>query len=211
MSEKGKFDKVKQELEEAYAKLKYIKKGVNIFGSARNELDKKYLDMAEETAYRLAMKGFTVITGGGPGIMLAGNKGAMRACKKSVGLNIELPFEQVPNKYITDAINFKYFYTRKVSFTISSMATVIFPGGFGTMDEMFEQLTLIQTGKIPQRSFILVGSQYYKNLIKFIKDLINYQTIEPQDLELITIADDVDTIVKTIVDNYEAQSKKRYI
>jgi hypothetical protein len=210
---KSKFDKVKKELEEAYEKLKWIKKGVNIFGSARDTLDKKYYEMVEEVSYRLAKKGFTIISGGGPGCMAYANKGATKAGKRNIGLNIKLPFEQDANKYIPKdgLINFKYFYTRKVAFTISSLATVVFPGGFGTLDEMFEQLTLIQTKKIKPRAFVLVDEKYYKNLLNFINDMAKSKSISKADRELITLANDADSVVKAILDKYETKRKKKYI
>ena len=195
-----KFNKVKVELENAYEKLKGIKKGVSIFGSARDELDKKYLDMAEEVAFQLSQLGYTIITGSGPSIMSAGNRGAFRAGKRSVGLNIELPFEQEPNKYITDLVNFKYFFARKFMFAYFSTSTIVFPGGFGTLDEFFELLTLVQTKKIKPRTFVLVGSDYYTNLLKFIDDMVEAKTIEVEDRMLITVADTVDEVVSAIVD-----------
>jgi len=201
----NKFNKVKIELENAYEKLKGIKKGVSIFGSAREELDEKYLTMCEEVSFQLAKVGFTIITGGGPSIMSAGNKGAFRAGKRSVGLNIELPFEQEPNEYITDLVNFKYFFTRKVMFAISSMATVVFAGGCGTMDEFFELLTLVQTKKIKPRPLVLVNSDYYANLIKFIDDMVEAKTIDAEDRMLITVADTVEEIVSAVVGGYKVK------
>jgi uncharacterized protein (TIGR00730 family) len=179
-----------------------ITRGVSIFGSARtSESDDNYI-AARETARLLAEAGFEVITGGGPGIMEAANRGATDAGKISVGCNIELPFEQMPNRYQTKSLTFKYFFVRKTMFIKYSNAYVIFPGGFGTMDELFEALTLIQTRKIRNFPVVLFGSQYWRGLLAWLTStMLNEKNISPEDLALMHLTDSpkdaVDFIVKT--------------
>jgi len=149
-----------------------VKNGVTIFGSARLKPNDKYYRDAVKTANILAKKGFTVITGGGGGIMEAGNKGACLAKKSSIGLNIELPFEQVPNKFADMQMGFRYFFARKVMFLKYSRAFIAFPGGFGTLDELFESLTLIQTKKVKPFPVILYGKEYWEGIAGWIKDTL---------------------------------------
>lgn len=178
-----------------------ITRGVSIFGSARTlETDETYA-AARETARLLALAGFEIITGGGPGIMEAANRGAFEAGKVSVGCNIELPFEQLPNPYLTRSLSFKYFFVRKTMFIKYSNAYLIFPGGFGTMDELFEALTLIQTRKIRNFPVVLFGSQYWRGLLAWITStMLNEKNIHEDDLGLIHLTDSpkeaVDFIVK---------------
>jgi uncharacterized protein (TIGR00730 family) len=182
--------------------LQTITRGVSIFGSARShELDENY-KAARETARLLGKAGFEIITGGGPGIMEAANRGAHDAGATSVGCNIELPFEQIPNAYLTKSLSFKYFFVRKTMFIKYSNAYVIFPGGFGTMDELFEALTLIQTRKIRNFPVVLFGSQYWRGLLAWLTStMLNEKMINPEDLGLIHLTDSpkdaVDFIVKT--------------
>jgi hypothetical protein len=172
---------------------------VSIFGSARTTPDDPYYEKTEKLARRLAEKGFCVITGGGPGIMEAANKGAAEAGGQSVGMNIRLPFEQKPNAYANISIDYKYFFIRKVMFVKYAMAYVIMPGGFGTMDDLFEALTLIQTRRIRSFPVVLVGSEYWKGLVDWMKKtMIRSGTILPEDLDFITIIDDPDDVVKHI-------------
>jgi len=167
-----------------------ITRGVSIFGSARTNEDNEYYIAARETARLLAEAGFEVITGGGPGIMEAGNRGAFEAGKVSVGCNIELPFEQNINPYLTKSLTFKYFFVRKTVFIKYSNAYVIFPGGFGTMDELFEALTLIQTRKIRNFPVVLFGSQYWRGLLAWITStMLNEKNINSEDLGLIHLTD----------------------
>ncbi len=179
-----------------------ITRGVSIFGSARTgENDEMYI-AARETSRLLAESGFEIITGGGPGIMEAANRGAFEAGKVSVGCNIELPFEQVPNPYQTKSLSFKYFFVRKTMFIKYSNAYIIFPGGFGTMDELFEALTLIQTRKIRNFPVVLFGSQYWRGLLSGITSMmLNEKNINEGDLGLIHLTDSpkdaVDFVVKT--------------
>ena len=179
-----------------------ITRGVSIFGSARTHEDDPNYGAARETARLLAESGFEIITGGGPGIMEAANRGAYEAGKVSVGCNIELPFEQIPNPYLTKSLSFKYFFVRKTMFIKYSNAYVIFPGGFGTMDELFEALTLIQTRKIRNFPVVLFGSQYWRGMLAWLTSMmLNEKMINPADLGLIHLTDSpkdaVDFIVKT--------------
>ena len=179
---------------------------VSIFGSARTKGDNPYYLMAEEIAKKLVKHGYGVITGGGPGIMEAGNKGAFEAGGKSVGLNIELPFEQFNNVYIDKdkLINFDYFFVRKVMFIKYAQGFVVMPGGMGTLDELFEALTLIQTKKIGRFPIVLVGSEYWVGLMQWIKDVMlgKEQNINPEDLDLVNIVDTPEEAVKVIDDFY---------
>ncbi|MFU8772456.1 MAG: TIGR00730 family Rossman fold protein [Anaerolineales bacterium] len=163
---------------------------VSIFGSARTAPDDPMYQAAVETARLLAEAGLAVITGGGPGIMTAGNKGAHQASGVSVGLNIELPFEQSHNEYITIPVDHRYFFVRKTMFVKYAQAFVIFPGGFGTMDELFEALTLIQTGKIHNFPIILFGSEYWAGLLEWLRHtMLAEGKISPSDLDLMVITD----------------------
>ena len=178
-----------------------ITNGVSVFGSARTQEDNEYYIAARETGKLLAEAGFEVITGGGPGIMEAANRGAFEAGKVSVGCNIELPFEQQPNPYQTRFLSFKYFFVRKTMFIKYSNAYVIFPGGFGTLDELFEALTLIQTRKIRNFPVVLFGSQYWRGLLSWLTStMLNEKNISPEDLGLMHLTDSpkdaVDFIIK---------------
>jgi len=173
---------------------------VSIFGSARTEPGDPYYKQAEELAAKLAKKNFSVITGGGPGIMEAGNVGAFKVGGQSVGLNIELPFEQKLNPYTTESLDFDFFFSRKVMLAFASEVYVYFPGGFGTMDEFFELVTLIQTKKIEPIPIVLYGKDYWEPLIKFFEKtmLKEYKTISKEDMELFHLVDSVDEAVKYI-------------
>jgi uncharacterized protein (TIGR00730 family) len=189
------------EFVEGFDDLAAITRGVSIFGSARTPEDSELYAAARETARLLADVGFEIITGGGPGIMEAANRGAFEAGKVSVGCNIELPFEQAPNPYQTHMLSFKYFFVRKTMFIKYSNAYIIFPGGFGTMDELFEALTLIQTRKIRNFPVVLFGSQYWRGLLAWITSMmLNEGNISEEDLGLIYLTDSpvdaVDFIVR---------------
>lgn len=173
------------------------------WGSARTEPDDEYYQAAEALAAKLAKKGFSVISGGGPGIMEASNVGAFKVGGKSVGLNIELPFEQKLNPYTTDSLNFDFFFSRKVMLTFASEVYVYFPGGFGTLDEFFEIITLIQTKKIEPIPIVLYGKEYWDPFIRiFEKNLLKkFKTISPEDMELFHVVDDVDEAYKYIMKN----------
>ena len=198
--------KVMAEFVEGFEKLSRIGPCVSIFGSARTKPDNPYYIMAEEIAAKLVRHGYGVITGGGPGIMEAGNKGAHSEGGKSVGLNIELPFEQFNNIYIDSdkMINFDYFFVRKVMFIKYAQGFVVMPGGFGTLDELFEAITLIQTKKIGQFPIILVGRAYWQGLIDWIGKvmLTDESNINPEDLRLLNIVDTPTEAVKVIDDFY---------
>ncbi len=197
--------KVVSEFVEGYDKLGKIGPCVSIFGSARTPSDNKYYKMAEEIAAKLVRHGYGVVTGGGPGIMEAGNKGAHSEGGKSVGLNIDLPFEQFNNKYIDSdkLINFNYFFVRKVMFVKYSQGFIVMPGGMGTLDELFEAITLIQTKKIGKFPIVLVGKSFWSGLMSWIEDtILTEKNISPDDLKLITIADTPDEAVKAIDEFY---------
>ena len=176
---------------------------VTFWGSARLSPQDPHYKIAEELAAKLAKKGFSVISGGGPGIMEASNVGAFKVGGKSVGLNIQLPFEQKLNPYTTESLNFNFFFTRKVMLAFASEAYIYFPGGFGTLDELFEILTLIQTKKIENIPIVLIGSEFWNPLIKwFEKDLLKkYKTISKEDLDLFVVLDDIDEAYKYILKN----------
>jgi uncharacterized protein (TIGR00730 family) len=173
------------------------------WGSARLSPTDPYYKAAEELAARLAKKGFAIISGGGPGIMEASNVGAFKVGGKSIGLNIELPFEQKLNPYTTESLNFDFFFSRKVMLTFASEVYVYFPGGFGTLDELFEIITLIQTKKIERLPVLLYGREFWEPLLKWLeKDLLKkYKTISPEDLELFHVVDSVDDAYAYILKN----------
>ncbi len=197
--------KVMSEFVEGLEKLAKIGPCVTIFGSARTKPDNLYYEMAEEIAYQLVQHGYGVITGGGPGIMEAGNKGANRAKGKSVGLNIFLPFEQKGNDYIDSdkLITFDYFFVRKVMFTKYSQGFIVMPGGFGTLDELTEALTLIQTKKIGRFPIVLVGKKFWKGAIAWWKGmLVDEGMINKEDLDLFNLVDTPEEAVKVIDEFY---------
>ncbi len=203
--------KVMSELVEGFDKLDSIGPCVSIFGSARTKPNDEHYKLAEQTAYLLTKKGFGIITGGGPGIMEAANKGAHFAGGNSVGLKIDLPFEQDANPFIDNDkfISFKYFFVRKVMFMKYSQGYIVFPGGFGTLDEMFEALTLIQTKKIASFPIILVKKSYWKNLIKWIKEVVLIEkNINLENLNLFHLVDTPEEAVEQIAKFYEKYSLK---
>jgi len=194
--------KIMSEFVNGYEAMSRIGPCVSIFGSARTKPDNKYYLLAEKIAYKISKAGYGVITGGGPGIMEAGNKGAHNGEGTSVGLNIELPFEQHYNPYIDKDknLNFDYFFVRKVMFVKYSQGFVVMPGGFGTLDEFFEAVTLIQTKKIGKFPIILVGSDYSSGLIDWIKNVMiaEEQNANPEDMNLIKIVDTEDEVVEEL-------------
>lgn len=199
--------KIMAEFVEGYEKLSAIGPCVTIFGSARTKENNPYYQLAEEIGYKLTQRGYGIITGGGPGIMEAGNKGANRGKGTSVGLNIDLPFEQFHNKYIDrdKILNFDYFFVRKVMFIKYSQGFVVLPGGFGTMDELFEALTLIQTQKIGKFPVVLVGTSFWKGLVDWIRDVLleREKNISDDDLLLFKIVDTADDAVWVIDEFYK--------
>jgi uncharacterized protein (TIGR00730 family) len=191
--------KIMAEFVDGFEKLADYFPAIAIFGSARlKRTDPIYTD-TEKIARQLAKKGYNIITGGGPGIMEAANKGAVEGGSHSIGLNIELPFEQQPNEYADVKLSFQYFFVRKVMLVKYSVAYIIMPGGFGTMDELFEAVTLIQTKKIRPFPVILVGSDYWQGLLDWIKkEMIPKKTISPTDLDIFQVIDDPEEVVRTI-------------
>ncbi len=188
------------ELEMGFEALGDVTRGVSVFGSARVAPDHPWYALAREVGRRLGDAGFTVITGGGPGIMEAANRGARDARARSVGLNIELPFEQGPNGYQDISLTFDYFFARKVMFVRYAGAFVVFPGGFGTLDELFEALLLIQTRKIRSFPVVLVGREWWSGLLDWVSDrLLADGMISPGDVDLISVTDDPAEVV-TIVE-----------
>jgi len=200
--------RIMAEFIEGFDNLANVTKGVTIFGSARTHPEDPQYKAAQETARLLAEQGFAVITGAGPGIMEAANRGAKMAGGRSIGCNIELPFEQGANPYVDTLINFRYFFVRKTMFIKYSNAFIIFPGGFGTLDEAFEALTLIQTGKIYQFPVILFGRHYWAGLIRWIQSrVLGEQKISPGDMDLMIMTDDPAEAVKVVVDAYGSQQR----
>lgn len=198
--------KIMSEFVEGFEKMAKIGPCVSIFGSARTKPDNPYYKLAEEIAMRMTQEGYGVITGGGPGIMEAANKGAKTGKGKSVGLNIRLPFEQSSNIYVDmdKNINFDYFFIRKTIFLKYSQGFIAMPGGFGTLDELFEALTLVQTSKIANFPVVLVGSAYWSGLVDWIKQtmLMKEHNVNESDLALFHVVDTADEAVKIINDFY---------
>lgn len=191
--------KILAEFVDGFETMAELYPAVSIFGSARVKPGEEIFERTVVIARKLAENGFHIITGGGPGIMEAGNKGAREGGAKSVGLNIMLPLEQEPNPYANVRLDFQYFFVRKVMFVKYAQAYIGMPGGFGTLDEIFEALTLIQTHRIKPFPVILVGKDHWKGLLGWIRDrLLGSQYISPQDLSLMTVLDDPDEVVQTI-------------
>ncbi len=188
------------EFVDGFETMSEIGPAVSVFGSARTEPEDRYYQSAVDCGRKLVEAGYAVITGGGPGIMEAANKGAKEAGGVSVGLNIALPMEQQPNIFQTDMLTFRYFFVRKVMFVKYARGFIIYPGGFGTMDEFFESLTLIQTLKSDPFPVICVGSDYWKGLIDWIRDVQckEFKTISPEDLDLFHLTDDLDEAIQII-------------
>jgi uncharacterized protein (TIGR00730 family) len=196
------------EFVEGFDDLAHVTRGVSIFGSARTRPDNPQYKAAQETAALLARAGFAVITGGGPGIMEAANRGAFEAGGVSVGCNIELPFEQKPNEYQTTYLKFKYFFVRKTMFVKYSTAFIIFPGGFGTLDELFESLTLIQTRKIRNFPIILFGSDYWGGMLKWAREMMLEEgKISETDMRLLNVTDSPAEAVEIIVNSQDSLRK----
>ena len=196
------------EFVEGFDTLADLGPAVSIFGSARIGPDDPWYQAAEETARQFVERGFGVITGGGPGIMEAANKGATDAGGASVGCNIELPFEQGMNRYVRTAVNFRYFFVRKTMFVKYAEGFIIFPGGFGTMDELFESLTLIQTGKVRHFPVVMMGSDYWSGLVDWIRDTMAAEgKVGEKDLDLILVTDSPAEAVEHVVRAHAAQEE----
>lgn len=201
--------RIMAEFVEGFDELSRIGPAVSIFGSARTKRTNDWYKDAEITAELLVREGYAVITGGGPGAMEAGNKGARKAGGQSIGLNIDLPFEQKPNEYVNHLINFHYFFCRKVMFVKYAKAFVIFPGGFGTLDELFESLTLIQTQRIERFPVILFGKEYWSGLIDWLRQsVLAANNIDADDLEIFKIVDSPDEVIKIIKNFYGKSNGK---
>ena len=199
--------KIMGEFVTGFEKMSAIGPCVSIFGSARTKPEDKYYKLATSIAHKIVENGYGVITGGGPGIMEAGNKGAHLAGGTSVGLNIDLPFEQHDNPYIDGdkSLDFDYFFVRKVMFVKYSQGFVVMPGGFGTLDELFEAMTLIQTKKIGRFPIILVGSEFWSGLVDWIKDTLRdrFHNISPEDIDLFSVVDTEDEVIEKLNDFYQ--------
>ncbi|MDP2921919.1 MAG: TIGR00730 family Rossman fold protein [Candidatus Omnitrophota bacterium] len=191
------------EFVEGFEELSKIGPAITVFGSARTRPGDKYYKLAEEITFLLANEGYAIITGAGPGIMEAANKGAKKGGAASIGLNIQVPVVQKPNKFITKLLDFRYFFCRKVMFLKYAKASIIFPGGYGTMDEFFETITLIQTERIEKFPVILVGREYWKGLMDWVKKaMLNAGRISKEDLDIFCIIDKPEEAVEAIKDFY---------
>ncbi len=198
--------KIMSEFVSATEALEQITPAVSIFGSARTKPEHPYYQQTEKIARLISDSGFTVISGGGPGIMEAANKGALPGRGQSVGLNIKLPFEQSGNAYQDIGITFEHFFMRKVMFVKYACAYVVMPGGMGTLDELFEAVTLVQTGKSRKIPIILVGAEFWGGLIDWIKDtLVTEKMISPEDVDLIQIIEEPEAVVEAIFQHYEGR------
>jgi len=202
--------RIMSEFIEGFETLRRVAPAVSVFGSARSQPDDKFYQMGVDVGRLLAEAGFAVITGGGPGIMEAANKGARLAGGTSVGLNISLPQEQEPNEYQDISLEFRYFFSRKMMFVKYAQGFVILPGGFGTMDELFESMTLLQTKRIMAFPVVLMGSEYWSGLIDWVKTTMAQEgMIEPGDVDILTITDDPNEAVDLIVQQYETEISRQ--
>ncbi len=202
--------KIMSEFVKGFDELAHLGPAVTFFGSSRSKESDPYYKLAYETAFMLGSKGYTIITGGGPGIMEAANRGAHDSGTLSVGLNIEIPSEQEANKYQNISLQFDYFFVRKVMLIKYSLAYVIFPGGFGTFDELFEALTLIQTKKSHRFPLILFGSEYWNPLLDYMKNvMIKFGTIDREDVNIMTVTDDPKEVIAIV--NKRSKEKYKYL
>ena len=203
-TEQERLERIERELAAGFEALAGIRCGVSVFGSARVAPDHPDYALAQATARRLGEAGFAVITGGGPGIMEAANRGAQEAGATSVGLNIELPFEQDANAFQDIGLRFHYFFTRKVMFVRYANAFVVFPGGFGTLDELFEALTLIQTGKVLHFPVVLFDTDYWGEMLEWIRaELLDDEMISPEDVDLLHCTDSPQEAVELVIECYD--------
>ncbi len=191
---------INKELRQAFETISAYPKSVTFFGSARLKEGSEYYEKARRLGNMCCQEGFAVITGGGPGIMEAGNRGTFEGCGSGVGFNIVLPFEQSANKYVTHGVDFQYFFTRKFTMNFTGEAYLCFPGGFGTMDEFFEILTLVQTKKVERVPIILVGSEFWQPILDYSKNVLldKFGTISPEDLDLFHVMDDDEEIMNLV-------------
>ncbi len=205
--------KVFRQFIKGFRTLHFIGPCITVFGSARFKEDHPYYIQAREFGKRIAELGFTTMTGGGPGIMEASNRGAFESGGYSVGCNIQLPFEQKGNPYVQKSVTFEHFFVRKVLLIKYSYAFIIMPGGFGTMDEFFETLTLVQTKSITQFPIVLFGKEYYKELVETIEEMAVKETISAEDMKLVLVTDDIDEAMQHIrnyiTTNYKVRPRKK--
>jgi uncharacterized protein (TIGR00730 family) len=207
-SDSARVQRIRRELAEGFRALAGVGAAVSIFGSARTPPDHPEYVLARETARTLGQAGFAIITGGGPGIMESANRGARDAGALSIGLNIDLPFEQHTNHYVDLPLHFHYFFTRKVMFVRYASSFVVFPGGFGTLDELFESLTLIQTGKVRHFPVLLMGSGYWTGLVDWLRERVLAEgKIAPPDLELFEVTDDPARVLEVVQSALHRQAR----
>jgi len=202
--------RIMAEFVDGFEMMAQVLPGVSVFGSSRAGADHPYYAKAVEVGRRIAQAGFSVITGAGPGLMEAANKGAKEAGGESVGLNIVLPFEQVANPYLTKVINFRYFFVRKVMFSKYAVGFVFFPGGFGTMDEFYDSITLIQTGKIHRLPVVLFGTDFWEGQLAWMRKALleRFEHVSPEDLELIFLTDEPAEVVQYICENLAVRDRE---
>lgn len=204
-SEAWRIFRIQAELIDGIESLHHLGPAVSVFGSARLGPESPYYEAAQQSAANLSKAGFSIISGGGPGIMEAANRGAIGGSAHSVGLNIELPMEQLPNDFQDISLNFRYFFVRKLMFVKYSLAYVVFPGGYGTLDEFFEALTLIQTGKIRHFPVILYGSSFWQGLYDWLENTVQeMHCIDTESLQTFHIVDHVDEVLPIIQQHYDA-------
>ena len=191
---------INKELREAFDTISKFPKSVTFYGSARLQPGTKYYELAKNLGAECCKNGYGVVTGGGPGIMQAGNQGTFEQCGSGIGFNIVLPFEQSANQYVTHGVDFEYFFTRKFAMNFTGEAYLCFPGGFGTLDEFFEILTLVQTGKVQKVPIILVGSDFWNPIMEYSKNILRdeFGTISPEDVDLFQVLDDPEEIMQVI-------------
>ncbi|KAE8762588.1 TIGR00730 family Rossman fold protein [Georgenia thermotolerans] len=202
--------RIQAEFVEGFGALAEIGPAISVFGSARVKAEEPEYVLAEEIGHLLVEAGFAVVTGGGPGVMEAANKGACEADGLSVGLGIELPFEQGMNQWVDLGVNFRYFFARKTMFVKYSQGFIVLPGGFGTMDELFEALTLVQTQKVSSFPIVLVGSEYWGGLVDWLRDtMVARGTISPADLELLPVVDTAEDAVEAVLERVRVLAKER--
>jgi uncharacterized protein (TIGR00730 family) len=210
LTDETRIERIDGELRTGFEALAHVGAAVSIFGSARTPEKHPEYELALETARLLGDAGFAIITGGGPGIMEAANRGASEAGAQSIGLNIELPFEQGMNEYVDLGLEFHYFFTRKVMFVRYASGFVAFPGGFGTLDEMFESLTLIQTGKVRHFPVLLVGTDYWGGLVDWVHErLLGEGKVSPEDVALYTVTDEPQEVLDAMLAAAHRQARRR--
>ncbi|MBF0283034.1 MAG: TIGR00730 family Rossman fold protein [Magnetococcales bacterium] len=209
-SEAWRVFRIQAELIDGIEVMRGVGPAVTIFGSARLKPESPYYQAAYNVGEELSRQGFSVITGGGPGVMEAANRGAFGKGGKSIGLNIALPFEQVANRYQDITLTFRYFFVRKLIFAKYAEAFIIFPGGFGTMDELFEALTLIQTNKMQRFPVILFGSEYWSGLMTWLEERVREEgCIGPEDLHILSVTDDIQEVVRLVLDHWQVRLREK--